>query len=359
MIDGKNEIVHYLLDRGLLEQRDVVAGHVVVAELTRRHRNYAVLRAKGSGLFVKVMQPDQSMSAQTLQKEAAFYAMLEDDAALAPMRALVPRFHSYDPDRHLLVVELIEGAEDLGALHRRLGDFPLDVAHRTGEALAAIHELSRRELVGKANVAIFPRQAPWILSFHLYPRATMQGLSGGNGELVSILQSYPDFAAALDHLRNGWRWDALIHGDMKFENCLVRDGDIRIVDWEIADIGDPAWDVGSIFQAYLTWWIATLPTGAAAADAAADSPTFPLAKIQPAMRAFWSAYAAASGAEEMLERATACAGARMLQTVYESMAYAQSMTAHAVHEVQAAINILKAPRAAAADLLGIPVGVHV
>lgn len=357
MIHGKSEVVHYLLERGLLAHRDVVDGDVMVAELTRRHRNYAVVRRKAPGLFVKVIDPSQSMSAQTLQKEAAFYAMLDADPALAPIRALLPRFHAYDPLHNLLVMEMIADAEDMGALHRRLGDFPVDAATRLGHALARIHDVSRRELVGKANVAIFPRQAPWILSFHLYGNAAMQGMSGGNAQLMRILQSYPEFAVALDRIRNEWRWDALIHGDMKFDNCLVRDGDLHVVDWEITDLGDPAWDVGSVFQAYLTWWIGTLPTTTAGtADVAADTAMFPLAKIQPAIRAFWSAY---GGDDAMLERATACAGARMLQTVYESLAYTQAMTPHAVHQVQAAINILKQPRAAAADLLGIPIGVYV
>lgn len=334
----------------------MVDGDVIVAELPRRHRNYAVLRRKKPGLFVKVIQPDQAMAAQTLQKEAAFYAMLDADPSLEPIRALLPRFHAYDPDRNLLIVEMINDAEDLGMLHRRLGDFPVDVATRVGESLARIHDVTRRELVMKTNIAIFPRQTPWILSFHLYGGAQMQGMSAANGQLVSILQTYPDFGAALDRIRTQWRWDTLIHGDMKFDNCLVRNGSLHVIDWEIADVGDAAWDAGSILQAYLTWWIGTLPVNDGKIDLSDDKAQFPLAKIQPALRAFWKAY---GGDDAMLERATACAGARMLQTVYESLAYAPSMTPHAIYEVQAAINILKEPRAAAIDLLGIRAGVHV
>src|SRR5437763_16163171 len=48
----------------------------------------------------------------------------------------------------------------------------------------------------------------------------------------------------------------------------------------------------------------------------------------------------------------------MLQTVYESLAWAQTLTQHSVWQVQACMNILNAPRAAAADLLGLPAGVY-
>lgn len=359
MIHGKNEVVHYLLDRGLLDARDVVAGDLVVVELIRRHHNFAVMRGKSPGLFVKQIQ-DQPMAAQTLQKEAAFYAMLDADPALAPIRELLPRFHAYDPDRHMLVVEMVAGAEDVNASHRRLGEFSPDVGARIGEAIARYHDVARRELVGKANVSIFSRQTPWILSWHLF-RGPVQGLSAANGQLMSIVQTYPEFAHTLDHLRDTWRFETLIHGDMKFDNCLVTPETIHVVDWEIAEIGDAAWDVGSIFQAYLMWWLSTLP---ATADASEDKATYPLEKIQPALRAFWIGYASAmrldgAPADAMLERAAACAGARLLQSVYESLNFAPALTPNAIHEVQAAVNILRQPRAAAADLLGIPVGVHV
>ncbi|HWW62308.1 MAG TPA: phosphotransferase [Thermoanaerobaculia bacterium] len=359
MIDGKNEVVHYLLGRGLLDAADVVSGDLMVIELIRRHHNFAVMRGKSPGLFVKKIQ-DQPMAAQTLQKEAAFYALLDSDPALAPIRALLPKFHAYDPDRHMLVVEMVAGAEDVNALHRQRGAFPVDVAARIGEAIALYHDVARRELAGKATVAILNRQIPWILSWHLY-RGTVQGLSAANGQLMQILQSYPEFALWLDHLRNTWRYETLIHGDMKFDNCLVTRDTIHVVDWEIADFGEAAWDVGSIFQAYLMWWFSSLPPGS---DVTEDKAAYPLDTIQPAIRAFWNAYASAirlegAQADAVLERSTACAGARLLQTVYESLNYSPAMTPAAIHEVQAAVNILRQPRAAATDLLGIPVGVYV
>jgi len=361
---NKNDLVHYLLERGLLERRAVVDGDVMVVEGVRRHHNYSVIRRNGAGLFVKQMQPDQAFSAQTLQKEAACYVLMESDPALQPIHALMPRFRSYDPDRHILVLELIGGGENLTELHRRVNAFPSDVAQRIGELLARYHDVSGRELLPRANAAIFQGQPPWILSFHLMPRGSVQNLSAANGQFMTILQSYPDFGQALDRVRAGWRRNALVHGDMKFDNVVMRfeEQTMHVVDWELADVGDSAWDVASILQAYLTWWIATLqrvPTGEPD-----DAAQYPLETIQPAIRAFWDAYVSsrrlsAREADAELERAVSYAGARMLQTVYESMAWAPSLTQHAVWQVQACINILKQPRAAATDLLGFPAGVHV
>lgn len=363
---NKNDLIHYLLERGLLDRRAVVDGDVTVVEGARRHHNYSVIRRQGTGLFIKRMQPDQAMSAQTLQKEAACYVMMESDPALAEIHALMPRFRAYDPDRHLLVLELIGDGENLSELHRRVNGFPEDIAQRAGELLARYHEASSRDLLPRANTAIFQGQPPWILSFHLMPRGSMQNLSAANGQFMSILQGYPDFAKALDRIRSGWRRDVLIHGDMKFDNVVVRgartsEQTMHVVDWELADIGDSAWDVASILQAYLTWWIASLQQ--IPASGPNDAAEYPLETIQPAIRAFWKAYVASRrlgsrDADAELERAVSYAGARMLQTVYESMAWAPALTQQAVWQVQACINILKEPRAAATDLLGFPVGAY-
>lgn len=364
---NKNDLVHYLIERGLLERRAVVDGDVMVVEGARRHHNYSVIRRQGTGLFVKQMQPEQPMSAQTLQKEAACYVMMESDPAVAEIHALMPRFRAYDPDRHILVMDLIGGGENLTELHRRVNGFPTAVAASVGALLARYHDVSSRELLPRANTAIYQGQPPWILSFHLVPQSSMQNLSAANGQFMSILQRYPDFGQALDRIRISWRRNVLVHGDMKFDNVVVRGAQtaeetMHVVDWELADVGDSAWDVASILQAYLTWWIASLERvpGIDSGDAA----KYPLETIQPAIGAFWDAYVSsrrlsAREADAELERAVSYAGARMLQTVYESMAWAPALSQHAVWQVQACINILKEPRAAATDLLGFPAGVYV
>jgi thiamine kinase-like enzyme len=63
--------------------------------------------------------------------------------------------------------------------------------------------------------------------------------------LIKIIQGYPDFCELLDALRASWRIQALIHNDIKWDNCLVygKEGAARItrlklIDWEQSDAGD-------------------------------------------------------------------------------------------------------------------------
>lgn len=364
-MNAKHELVRYLLERGLLPHAAVVDGDVTVVERARRHTNYTVLRQRGPGLFVKQMRPDQSGSAQTLQKEAAFYGVIGGDPALSDVHALMPRFHAYDPEAHFLIVELLAGAEDVNEHHARLGTFPVETARRMAAALATVHTASRRELASRPTSVMFPRSPAWILSFHTFPDTAMQGMSGANGQFINLLRGSTEFVQALDRLRATWRYETLIHADMKFENCMLAADGARIVDWELADIGDPLWDAGSIIQAYLTWWInGTQIAPGAPLMLSATSSMFPLESIRPAIQAFWNEYAAKMGfqpheLDEKLERTIACAGARLLQTVYESSAYSQSLAPHAMLEVQASMNMLRQPRVAAAELIGMQVTANV
>ena len=73
---------------------------------------------------------------------------------------------------------------------------------------------------------------------------------------MRMLRQSPDFQRALTNCDDEWQQDSLIHGDIKFTNCIVfpQSGGtlgFRIVDWELADWGDAAWDVGGVFRR--TW----------------------------------------------------------------------------------------------------------
>jgi thiamine kinase-like enzyme len=57
----------------------------------------------------------------------------------------------------------------------------------------------------------------------------------------------PALVRGLRRARGAWRELALIHGDLKHDN-LLRDGagHYALIDWEMARIGDPAWDLAGL-----------------------------------------------------------------------------------------------------------------
>jgi len=357
-------IVHYLLERGLVSAQQVVDGDYMVVEAPRRNRNFKVMKRDRGGLFLKQVQRWDQPSIATLQLEAHCYRLTNDDKDFAALRDLVPRFHFFDERRAVLVTELLAGGESLADYYFRNAGFPNEVATQLGRAFGKYHRLVKSSSPS-VNSPIFPRRAPWILSFHNVAPQMLQNISGGNYQLFDVLKRYPDFGRILDQLAGEWKFASLIHGDIKWDNCVLVPAsagvNLKLVDWELADWGDPCWDVAAIFSAFIVFWIQSLPVAPGAGiDHAMRLTQFPLEKMQPAIRAFWEAYLAemqlnGGAARQMLRRSVLFCGAKTIQTAYEHVQSSPQLSQVTFFILQASLNILTRPEEATTELLGLTV----
>lgn len=366
MILSTRTLAPYLLDRGLVDPAEVVDGDLVIVDMSRRNRNFRVHRGARPGLFVKQPQDWEPHSAETLRREATCYLLSRDDPGFAALGELMPRFVDYDATRMALTVELLPNEGSLADYHARHGAFPVEMGERLGVMLGSYHRHAGVGTRDAGRDAVFPRGIPWILGAVHHNPAHLGPVSGGNQELARILARYPEYGPALDAIRNGWRRDALIHGDLKWENCVVLPPEapgavpaLRIVDWELADFGDSCWDVGSIFQAYLCYWILSIhPPVPVPPERLPEHAQVPLERMQPAMAAFWEAYVETLGAGraeagDRLRRSALYAAARMIQTAWEHTAYTPQVTPNIFCIMQVAMNVLLRPGDAVHTLLGI------
>ena len=302
-------------------------------------------------------------SIMLLQREASVYWLAANVPGFAALADLLPKYYLFDAMRNALVVELLPEGENLSEYHRRLGKFPVIVAARLGETLGKCHRLTTLDLENTVQPGMFPKQAPWILSAHRTDNSPLNALSGANQQVLGIIQKYSDFHKVLDRLREQWQINTLIHGDMKWDNCVFsgqgESGQVKIVDWETADWGDACWDVGGILQAFLTFWIMSIPmtAGSTPAQFLQNAP-YPIEAMQPALRAFWLAYTEArqvrqAATKELLVHSVQYGAARMLHTAYEYMYYSPQITSNALGQLQVSLNILNNPGEAITDLLAL------
>ena len=121
-----------------------------------------------------------------------------------------------------------------------------------------------------------------------------------------MLQSNRPLAAGLDGLRSEWVGDTLIHNDIKGDNILVSveaGVKVRLIDWELIQIGDAAWDVGAVLRDFLNYWLLSVPlSGDLSAEQMLAGARVPLAKLHPAARAFWQAYRASAKIDAVAAR---------------------------------------------------------
>ncbi len=360
MFVDTNNIAYFLAERGLLRFESVVDGDFMVRDQNSRNRNLKVIRKNSPGFFIKQIAQKTPEYMQSMEREAACYRLAKQHPGFRSLQSLLPEFHYFDPANYILILELLPNGESLWGYHQRAGKFPLDIGKLQGEKLGLYH--GRIKLNGDTSeLKPFPRQIPWILSVYETHAAHQNQLGGGNSQLIDIVRQYPEFPYALAAIKTDWKYSTLIHGDIKWENLMVcrkgEDGplELKIIDWEIADIGDECWDVGGVLQAYLSFWIFSLPVTDTPGPATAP---FDTEGIKPAMAAFWTSYAAARNLDQntshqMLVRSMSCAAARIIQTAYESSLMVPQLSKHALCKLQMSMNILRDPAGAVHDLMGL------
>lgn len=351
---------HYLVGRGLLDAEAIVAGDVGVIDSSRRNRNFKVMRRGAPGLFVKQMREMQADAMLTLRREATCYAIAAEHP---PLSRLMPKLVRYEPTRHVLVLELLPESESLLAYHGRNKGFPTEVGRLLGQGLGVYHSQAGGLLDDERLRGLLARQVPVILSLGRSGHG-MLGSFGRIGPAVSaLLQQHADFQALLDALGAEWRFDSLIHGDMKWDNVLVFpspvDLDFRIVDWEMADCGDAGWDVGAVLQSFLSTWITSMPIASGLPPAAyIGMASQPLEAMRPVLRAFWQSYASTRGfdaarSREELERCMRFGAARLVWSAIEQRLYLPEIDVTAAALLQVAMNVLKDPARAVRELLDV------
>ncbi|MGH9722802.1 MAG: phosphotransferase [Bryobacteraceae bacterium] len=361
-----DNVVHYLVERGFVDAKSVIDGDFLAVDATRRNKNFKIIRRNHPSYFVKQAQNTDPEAPATLHREATCYWLARARPELAALRDLMPEYGGYDPARRTLVLELAPGGETLAEYYRRVRRFPPEISAQMGALVGNYHKNLVAEIDNPVLRSVFPQRIPWVLSVHETRPEYYPVLSAGNGQLIELVRRYPEFPQALDKLRADWRATSLIHGDMKWENWIVRsasdggsDAALKLIDWEMADLGDPAWDAGALLQAYLVFWILSMPLATETDPARLPGlAQFPLDPMQPAIRAFWQSYAAAAELDaarsrDWLLRCVSYGGARMIQSAFECLYYEPQMTAQAVWLLQASQNILTKPADALSLLLGL------
>lgn len=358
-------ILAYLLRCNLISSERIVDSDLLMEDVSARNSNCKVVSEHGPSYLLK-----QGVGADriaTLEREAAVYKMFWSGGAGNRFCCYLPHLIDYDKDQHLLILEFLLDAETLWERHLRIGRFPGLYGAELGIALSQLHTDYTVDKLSEEQYSRLQKQPAFILSLHRPHLRYIDEASSANLRLIEIVQRFSQYGEALDELRAGWRPSCLVHGDIKWNNVLVvpasnrarRSPSLRIVDWELSMVGDPCWDVGSVFSDYLSFWLASIPiTGEESPDRFLRLARYPIRKMQPAMHDFWNAYARGMGLsqverEHWLIQSVRYAAARLLQTAYEEGQLALRPTGNVICLLQLSLNMLLKPVDAAIALLGI------
>ena len=355
---GPREVVPYLQARGYLTTSGAALDGITIEDASRRNTNLKVLRPRGMSYFLK--QARDADGAAHLAHEASIYRILRANVRRNSFGRCLPQFLGYDPDKHILVLEFVRKSHNLRdhyALKRR---FPAALGAAVAHALAGLHRLPiKDDLVPRSS-----HGPPWIFSLHRPGLRHWRGLSSASLKVVEIIQGRSEYCNLLNDVQQDWQNHAFIHFDAKWDNCIVLEPSapeyargLRIIDWELAGLGDACWDVGSVLADYLSLWRSSRPLLDETAPENIKA-QYRLERMQPAMRAFWRTYVGCmqhepAVANDLLVRTARFAAVRLLQIAVERAQVSPELTSNIVGDVQLSLNILQRPIEAIVHLFGI------
>ena len=304
-------VVGYLRQRGLLKAG--AERRIRVLDLSRRNHNLAIEIDGQPTWFLKQMQYITPEVVASLNNEVHCYQTAWANEALEPVRALMPRCADFDAMNSIMILEYLNGVNAAEA-HLRLEPFDVRVAELLGHAVGKLHRLTPL-LLQSPMVRGFHGSLPWVL------QSTAEAYPSSRARYVSRFADHRATASVFADLRAKWKVDTVIHGDARLENFILcrspdsRSGfDVKLVDWELADMGDPLWDCAGVMQHYFVQWVSQ------------HKPTPDLwAKLEAVLRQFWRAYRVEVCWNERNSGRTfrvlmLFTGARLVQAGYEHLA---------------------------------------
>lgn len=160
---------------------------------------------------------------------------------------LTPRLLLAEPEAHLVVMEYVEGAEDLQQIAHHDPAAALDHFPHLAEPLVSLHGLETGHLAPPRAQVPLPELDP----INLY---VWECASPAARELLVSVQKTRVLCEALRQSAAGLGPRGLVHGDLKSDNILRSGGCEHIIDWELCGLGALGWDLGALLGSMVVLW---------------------------------------------------------------------------------------------------------
>ncbi len=359
-------LAHYLLDKGYITPDSLLDGTFTAHSMSSRNASYLVNRdaETATALFVKQVQVFDAEKVETLRTEATCYWLANNEAAYAQLNTFLPRYRAFDPQNHILVTEAVRGAVSLNSFYLQHRQFPPALGARQAELLSSFHKTIGASVQDGPSFRLFKKQPPTVF---VWSAAGFRHYGGQRSEaerqMVQLITQNGEYMQKIAAVREQWQTTSLIHGDIKPDNFLINSDafathqyDLRLIDWETADIGDPCWDAAAVFQSYLFYWVFSEPLGNPPTPG--DDFGFSLDAMQPSMRQFWQTYARLmewtdSDARANLQKTVGYCALKLIHTCYESIAQSPALTPQTARLLQLSLNLLRNPNQAIEAVFGL------
>lgn len=335
----RRDALQHLLRLGLVTPGELMTHDIRATEYIGRNHLVRFERSGAPCYIVKQPRDENAPDAATMWTEAAIFWLSVHNPGFAKLAPWMPKYYHYDEPNKLLTIELVAASDSLHA--KQMSGAALDprLLHDLGRGFGTLHGLASQVLHEDRVRDLFRPGLAWVLTLGQPQSPYSPATSAARSILATVLQR-PDAVAALAQARADWRDAHIVHGDAKAANVLILEsGAVRIIDWQIAALGDGLWDVAGMVHSLLT----PNPLGPPEPLAAAQARAFAL------IDALWCGYVEVIAPPAHLAdpRITLLrlAGARTLQTCLESAQFTEQIYPNMPALLQLGMELLTQPQA--------------
>lgn len=356
-------VYQYLHKRQLINEAAVINGNFMVHPVQTRNYNMKILISEEDSLFVKQMDTD-SVSNGLFNREIFTYQLFNNNSNFSSIANYVPKLLDYNDDDNILVTELVYNSKNLNEHYLLSKALKPELAEGQAKILSECHV----DIKDKLDTEVYPKLLPWVLQLDKFEAHQFFENNEFSANVINLIKTNDALQGELIKLAKSWKFSHLIHGDVKWINFLItedKDGvNQKLIDWELADIGDPLWDVAGLIQSYISTWLQSIDTTTQDYKLLDHMSCFDIKKMQPSVQAFLYKYIELQDIpsyrhHEFFEKVMQLTAARIIQTSLEEVTYTSEIKAKNMRYIQLAFNILKDPMASLAQLFNTRIEAYV
>ena len=366
MLLTETNIIHYLLDRGLVDASSFVKGNFSCRTGQNRHTHFIINKEFDADRFFIKQAITNAEKSASLRREGLFYELASANENFQALQKYLPEILLFDIKSSVLIVEYLG---DFINLHDWLTNGSAmenteRVRTELATALYSLHSINDRDTGELKEVDFFYEFKPWILRLPEMKTANDRAArSEAESDGLELIFSIPGFVPLIEQATKLWEPSCKIHGDSKLNNFLLKkeqtseEFELKLIDWELVNTGDPLWDLATVFQSVLTAWVISEDPLFKNTNA---GKTFDINTMQQFISGCWEKYAELQNWEILVGKAkfdkcTAFCALRLLHSCFETTPGAKSLRPYSARLLQLAHNILLNPSKAGEQLLGVKI----
>ena len=367
---SSENVVQYLQQKSILSTDRELASPIKPNEY--RNFNLIVHATDTEYYLVKQERFDgKGNTSGCLKYEWIFQQLIDHFPQLSPIQDSIARIIHFDAENAILVVKYLPEYISLEQYYSSSNDYPPAIAGWLGANLAQIHRLTWQKteyqdfLAQHANSRSAGETPNFMQELARIGPGIFANICPDGLEFFKLYQRFPSLHQAIVELHASYQAACLTHNDPKFSNYLIEDRDltqnpqIKFIDWEFIEWGDPAQDLGILISKYLQLWLNSLFINSDTdLNLALSLATCPLEKIQPSLTAILQSYLTAfpeitSARPKFVQRVIQFAGLKLINRLQHNVEYHYSFNNGDICTLQVAKTLLCYPEQAAATIFGL------